>query len=79
MNAASDEQEVYQSQADRRAKQQYRRRVAIGQITVIVIVIAACIWVAAGCSIRSTSAARSALRRSWSMILAIHASGTTCG
>ena len=41
MNAANDEQEVYQSQADRRAKQQYRRRVAIGQITVIVIVIAA--------------------------------------
>jgi NitT/TauT family transport system permease protein len=41
MNAASDEQEVYQSQADRRAKQQYRRRVAIGQIAVIVTVIAA--------------------------------------
>jgi len=41
MSTASDEQEVYQSQADRRAKQQYRRRVAIGQITVIVIVIAA--------------------------------------
>jgi NitT/TauT family transport system permease protein len=41
MNTASDEQEVYQSQADRRAKQQYRRRVAIGQIAVIVTVIAA--------------------------------------
>jgi NitT/TauT family transport system permease protein len=41
MNTANDEQEVYQSQADRRAKQQYRRRVAIGQIAVIVTVIAA--------------------------------------
>jgi NitT/TauT family transport system permease protein len=41
MNTESDERDVYQSQADRRAKQQYRRRVAIGQITLIVVVVAA--------------------------------------
>lgn len=41
MSAESDDQEVYQSQADRRAKQRYRRRVAIGQIALIVVVVVA--------------------------------------
>jgi NitT/TauT family transport system permease protein len=41
MNTESDDHEVYQSHADRRAKLQYRRRVAIGQIVLIVIVLAA--------------------------------------
>jgi NitT/TauT family transport system permease protein len=41
MSTESDDHEVYQSQADRRAKQQYRRRVAIGQIVLIVVVLAA--------------------------------------
>jgi NitT/TauT family transport system permease protein len=41
MSTESDDHEVYQSQADRRAKLQYRRRVAIGQIVLIVVVLAA--------------------------------------
>ena len=41
MKPEIDEQEVYQSQADRRGRQQYRRRVTIGQITLVVVVIAA--------------------------------------
>jgi NitT/TauT family transport system permease protein len=36
------EKEVYDSQADRRSKQRYRRRVAIGQVAFIVVVLA--IW-----------------------------------
>ena len=41
MSAESDDQEVYQSQAAHRAKQRYRRRVTIGQIALIVVVVAA--------------------------------------
>jgi NitT/TauT family transport system permease protein len=41
MSTESEDHEVYQSQADRRARQQYRRRVAIGQIVLIVVVVSA--------------------------------------
>src|SRR5262245_1649163 len=41
MRTDTNEQEIYESQADRLAKKQYRRRVTIGQIALIVLVIAA--------------------------------------
>src|SRR5262245_19829632 len=42
MRTDTNEQEIYESQADRLAKKQYRRRVTIGQIALIVSVIA--VW-----------------------------------
>ena len=42
MKSAADEQEIYASQAERLAKQRYRRRVMIGQLALIVVVIA--VW-----------------------------------
>src|SRR5882724_1913069 len=42
MSAAGDEHEIYQSQADRRARQQYRRRVILGRIALVAVVIA--VW-----------------------------------
>ena len=41
MKPEIDEREIYRSQADRRGRQQYRRRVTIGQFTLVVVVIAA--------------------------------------
>jgi NitT/TauT family transport system permease protein len=40
MTAVLEDREIYESQADRRARQRYRRQVTIGQITLIVLVIA---------------------------------------
>jgi NitT/TauT family transport system permease protein len=42
MKTAADEQEIYASQAERFAKQRYRRRVMMGQLALIVVVIA--VW-----------------------------------
>jgi ABC-type nitrate/sulfonate/bicarbonate transport system permease component len=42
MKTAADEQEIYASQAERLAKQRYRRRVMMGQFALIVVVIA--VW-----------------------------------
>jgi hypothetical protein len=42
MKTDTNGEEIYESQVDRRAKQRYRRRVAIGQVALIVIVIA--VW-----------------------------------
>jgi NitT/TauT family transport system permease protein len=41
MKTDSDAQEIFESQADRRAKRRYRRHVTIGQVALIVVVIAA--------------------------------------
>ena len=41
MTTDTDEQEIYESQAERRAKKRYRRRVTIGQVALIVVVLAA--------------------------------------
>jgi NitT/TauT family transport system permease protein len=40
MKAGTEDREIYESQAERRARQRYRRRVTIGQIALIVSVIA---------------------------------------
>jgi NitT/TauT family transport system permease protein len=40
MKAGTEDQEIYESQAERHARQRYRRRVTIGQIALIVSVIA---------------------------------------
>jgi NitT/TauT family transport system permease protein len=41
MTAEANEQQIYESQAERLAKQRYRRRVTIGQAALIVVVMAA--------------------------------------
>jgi ABC-type nitrate/sulfonate/bicarbonate transport system permease component len=41
MKSDAVEKEIYDSQAERRSKQRYRRRVTIGQVALIVLVLAA--------------------------------------